>query len=128
MRSQFDAHHSEIRFARSIHPISRMIHETGTFDPHTLKNPEVLKKNALYQQGLDYGYENSKAFLLSRDGYKSRDDRKTAASTFTLECGDLKADPANLRASSWFAKLVMTRYRLGAVEAQIFCALHPRHS
>jgi hypothetical protein len=70
MRSKFDALHREIRFARSIHPISRMIHETGTFDPPALKNPEVLKKNALYQQGPDYGYENSKAFLLSRDGYK----------------------------------------------------------
>ena len=70
LRSKFDIHHREICFVRSILPISRMIHETGTFDPHTLKYPEVLKKNALYQQGPDYGYEDTKAFVLSREGYK----------------------------------------------------------
>ena len=56
--------------------------ETGTFDPHALKNPEVLQKKWLYQKGINYGYANTKAYVLTRDGYscqsckgKSRDRR-----------------------------------------------------
>jgi hypothetical protein len=82
MRSKFDTHLKEVAFVKSILPISRVILETGTFDPHALKNPEVLNDKSLYQKGVNYGFANSKAFVLFRDGYvcqhckgKSKDKR-----------------------------------------------------
>jgi cytochrome c553 len=82
MVSRLNAHRREIRFVASILPVSKLILETGTFDPHALKNPAVLEDKSLYQKGPNYGYENTKAFVLSRDGYlcqhckgKSKDRR-----------------------------------------------------
>jgi len=82
MRSKIDAHLREIRFAQSLLPITSIVLETGTFDPHALKNPEVLQKKWLYQKGINYGYANTKAYVLTRDGYtcqhcqgKSKDQR-----------------------------------------------------
>ena len=69
MRSKIDAHLREIRFVQSLLPITSLVLETGTFDPHALKNPEVLKKKWLYQKGINYGYANTKAYVLTRDGY-----------------------------------------------------------
>src|SRR6266704_5207787 len=42
MTSKIDAHLREIRFVQSLLPITSMVLETGIFDPHALKNPEVL--------------------------------------------------------------------------------------
>lgn len=70
MVSKVDAHHREIRFVRSILPIAKIILETGSFDPHALKNPEVLQNKLLYQQGPNYGFANTKAYVLARDGHK----------------------------------------------------------
>ncbi len=82
MRSKIDAHLREIRFVQSLLPITSMVLETGTFDPHALKNPEVLQNKWLYQKGINYGYANTKAYVLARDGYtcqhcqgKSKDQR-----------------------------------------------------
>jgi hypothetical protein len=82
MRSKIDAHLREIRFVQSLLPITSLVLEMGTFDPHALKNPEVLQKKWLYQKGINYGYANTKAYVLARDGYtcqhcqgKSRDRR-----------------------------------------------------
>jgi RRXRR protein/HNH endonuclease len=82
MRSKIDAHLREIRFVQSILPISAIILETGTFDPHALKNPEVLQHKWLYQKGINYGFANTKAYVLTRDDYtcqqckgKSKDQR-----------------------------------------------------
>ncbi|GHO80798.1 hypothetical protein KSD_85690 [Ktedonobacter sp. SOSP1-85] len=82
MRSKIDAHLREIRFVQSLLPITSMVLETGTFDPHALKHPEVLHKKWLYQKGVNYGYANTKAYVLTRDGYtcqhcagKSKDKR-----------------------------------------------------
>jgi hypothetical protein len=82
MRSKIDGHLREIRFVKSILPISATVLETGTFDPHALKNPEVLQNNALYQKGINYGFANTKAYVLTRDSYlcqrcqgKSKDRR-----------------------------------------------------
>jgi len=69
MQSKIAAHLREIRFVQSILPISSLVLETGTFDPHALKNPEVLQKKIRYQQGINYGYANTKAYVLSRDNY-----------------------------------------------------------
>src|SRR5258708_17215363 len=82
MTSKIDAHLREIRFVQSLLPITSMVLETGTFDPHALKNPEVLQNKWLYQKGINYGYANTKAYVLARDGYtcqhcqgKSKDQR-----------------------------------------------------
>ncbi|MFL5702891.1 MAG: RNA-guided endonuclease IscB, partial [Ktedonobacteraceae bacterium] len=82
MTSKIDAHLREIRFVQSLLLISSMVLETGTFDPHALKNPEVVQNKRLYQHGINYGYANTKAFVLTRDSYtcqqckgKSKDKR-----------------------------------------------------
>jgi len=82
MTSKIEAHLREIRFVRSLLPIQSLVLETGTFDPHALKHPEVLHKKWLYQKGINYGFANTKAFVLTRDGYtcqqckgKSKDHR-----------------------------------------------------
>ena len=69
MRSKIESHLKEIKFAYSILPITRLILETGTFDPHALKNPDVLTNKWLYQKGINYGYANTKAYVLVRDNY-----------------------------------------------------------
>jgi hypothetical protein len=69
MTSKIEAHLREIRFVQALLPITSVVLETGTFDPHALKNPEVLKNKWLYQKGLNYGYANTKAYVLTRDGY-----------------------------------------------------------
>ena len=82
MTSKIDAHLREIRFVQWVLPITSIVLETGTFDPHALKNPEVLQNKWLYQKGINYGYANTKAYVLTRDGYtcqhckgKSKDQR-----------------------------------------------------
>jgi RRXRR protein len=72
MRSKIDAHLREIRFVQSLLPITSMVLETGTFDPHALKHPEVLQNKWLYQKGINYGFANTKAYVLTRDGYTCR--------------------------------------------------------
>lgn len=69
MISKINSHLKEISFAKSLLPIAHMILETGTFDPHALKNPDVLKNKWLYQRGANYGFANTKAFVLDRDSY-----------------------------------------------------------
>src|SRR5436309_11189507 len=82
MRSKIEAHLREIRFVCALLPIESLVLETGTFDPHALKNPEVLQHKWLYQKGINYGFANTKAYVLTRDGYtcqacrgKSKDRR-----------------------------------------------------
>ena len=82
MRSKIEAHLREIRFVKCLLPITSLVLETGIFDPHALKSPEVLRNKCLYQRGINYGYANTKAFVLARDTYtcqqcqgKSRDRR-----------------------------------------------------
>ena len=73
MISKFNSHLKEINFVKSILPITKLIIETANFDPHLMKNPalynEKIKKWA-YQRGTNYGFANTKAFVLDRDSYK----------------------------------------------------------
>ena len=69
MVSKLHSHNKEISFVKSLLPITHVILETGTFDPHALKNPDVLKNKWLYQRGANYGFSNTKAFVLDRDSY-----------------------------------------------------------
>ena len=82
MTSKINSHLKEIEFVKSIMPIKNIIIETATFDPHALKNPAVLNNKWLYQKGTNYGFANTKAYVLSRDKYicqyckgKSKDSR-----------------------------------------------------
>lgn len=69
LRSKMNSHLREIKFVMSILPVSNLIIETATFDPHALKNPSVLTNNWLYQHGSNFGYANTKAYVLDRDNY-----------------------------------------------------------
>lgn len=69
MTSKINSHLKEISFVKSLLPITRIILETGTFDPHALKTPDVLKNKWLYQRGANYGFSNTRAFVLDRDSY-----------------------------------------------------------
>lgn len=69
MTSKINSHLKEIKFVHSILPITKIIVETATFDAHALKNPDVLKNKWLYQKGINYGYGNTKAYVLTRDNY-----------------------------------------------------------
>lgn len=82
MTSKINSHLKEIKFVKSILPIAKIILETATFDPHALKNPNVLKNKWLYPKGINYGFANTKAYVLDRDNYtcqhckgKSKDGR-----------------------------------------------------
>lgn len=82
MISKLHSHEREIRFVESLLPITDVILETATFDPHALKNPAVLHSRWLYQKGTNYGFANTRAYVLDRDGHrcqhckgKSKDSR-----------------------------------------------------
>lgn len=73
MVSKIHSHIKEIEFVKSILPISKLVLETATFDPHLMKNPALANekiKHWGYQRGANYGFENTKAMVLDRDGYK----------------------------------------------------------
>ncbi len=63
-----DAHVKLINQLKSLLPITKVVLETGTFDMAKINNPDIT--NAQYQQGVQYGFENVKAYVLARDGYK----------------------------------------------------------
>ena len=69
MVSKFNSHFKEINFVKSILPITKLILETGNFDPRALKNPAVLNNKWLYQKGINYGFANTKSYVLDRDNH-----------------------------------------------------------
>ena len=70
MISKINSHMKEINFVKSILPIPRIVIETASFDIHALKNPAVLTNKWLYQHGINYGYANTKAYVLDRDKHQ----------------------------------------------------------
>lgn len=72
MISKINSHIREIEFIKSILPVSTLVLETGTFDPHLLKVQEEGKpfnRSWGYQKGANYGFGNAKAACLNRDNY-----------------------------------------------------------
>jgi len=69
-----DAHIKLINQIKTLLPITKVVLETGTFDMAKMKNPEIT--NTHYQKGVQYGFENVKAYVLSRDGYKCQCRKK----------------------------------------------------
>lgn len=73
MTGKIHSHAKEIEFVKSILPITKIVLETGQFDPHLMKNPTLANENIRhwgYQRGTNYGFENTRAMVLHRDGYK----------------------------------------------------------
>lgn len=82
MISKFNSHFKEINFIKSILPVTNLVLETATFDPHLLKNPTLKYNKWGYQKGDNFGFANTKAFVLARDNYtcqhckgKSKDNK-----------------------------------------------------
>ena len=69
MISKFNSHMKEIKFIKSILPISKINLELAKFDNHALSNPLVKNNKWMYQKGLKFGFANTKAFILNRDKY-----------------------------------------------------------
>lgn len=69
MTSKINSHLKEIKFVKSILPITKIILETSTFDPHLLKNPNLKYDKWGYQKGINYGFANTRAYVLARDNY-----------------------------------------------------------
>ena len=69
MISKYNSHMKEIKFIKSILPISKINLELAKFDNHALNNPLVKYNKWIYQKGLKFGFANTKAFVLNRDKY-----------------------------------------------------------
>ena len=72
MQSKLHSHVKEIKYIKFILPITEMVFETGQFDTHLMKNPNLANpkiKHWGYQKGINYGFENTKAMFLNRDNY-----------------------------------------------------------
>ena len=72
MISKINSHLKEINFVKSILPIKNIVLETAIFDPHLMKNPKLYNEKYRkwgYQKGINYGFANTKAYVLSRDNY-----------------------------------------------------------
>jgi len=102
MTSKIDSHIKEINYVKSILPTTKLILETATFDPHALKNPNVLNNKWLYKKGINYGFANTKAYVLTRDAYtcqhckgKSKDS-KLEVHHIIFRCNNGSDEQANL--------------------------------
>ncbi|MCK5813626.1 MAG: HNH endonuclease, partial [Cocleimonas sp.] len=69
-----EAHIRLIDQIKTLLPISKVVLETGTFDMAKMKNPSIT--NEQYQKGVQYGFENIKAYVLSRDDYQCQCKKK----------------------------------------------------
>lgn len=68
MRSKFHSHEKEIEFVKAILPIKTLVLETGQFDTHLMKNPDLhnpVYRHWGYQKGANYGFENIRAMVLT---------------------------------------------------------------
>lgn len=72
MQSKLHSHVKEIEYIKSILPVTKLVFETGQFDTHLMKNPNLANPKIRhwgYQKGINYGFENTKAMVLNRDNY-----------------------------------------------------------
>jgi hypothetical protein len=74
IRSKVESHTRERDFVESILPVARWKVELASFDIHKITNPDV--QGVGYQQGVQKGYYNTKAYVLHRDNYTCQSGRK----------------------------------------------------
>ena len=68
VQSKLESHLREKKQVEAILPISSWIVETANFDIHKIVDPSVEGK--AYQEGPQQGFNNVRAYVLHRDGYK----------------------------------------------------------
>jgi RRXRR protein len=68
IRARVDETLKVIALVGSILPVTHWILEAGNFDPHQLVNPGVTGEG--YQLGVQYGWENTRAYVLWRDHHR----------------------------------------------------------
>lgn len=72
IKSKINSHIKELNFCHKILPISKEVLEVAQFDTQLLQNPALASKKVKhwgYQKGKLYGFENAKAYILTRDNY-----------------------------------------------------------
>lgn len=72
IKSKVNSHIKEIEYVKSIIPITNLVLEVAQFDTHLLKNPMLANENIKhwgYQKGTNYGFANTKAYIISSDNY-----------------------------------------------------------
>ena len=70
METKVRTHENVIDKVCSILPVSKIVIESASFDIQKIRNPEVEGEE--YQQGEQLGYENVKAYVKARDGFRCR--------------------------------------------------------
>ena len=68
IQHKFDSHIKIVKNICNILPVTKIIVETASFDIQKIKNPDIQGKE--YQEGDQKGFNNVKAYVLHRDGYK----------------------------------------------------------
>lgn len=105
MKSKLYSHVKEIEFIRSILPATRIVLETGQFDMHLMKNSALADSTVRpwgYQKGPNYGFENTKAMVLNRDGYTCQyckgkhKDSRLEVHHIVFRCNNGSDEPENL--------------------------------
>ena len=70
METKVRTHENVIDKVCAILPVSRIVIETASFDIQRIKDPGIEGEE--YQQGEQLGYENVKAYVRARDGFRCR--------------------------------------------------------
>ena len=70
METKVRTHENVIDKVCSILPVSRIVIESASFDIQKIRNPGI--EGEQYQQGEQLGYENVKAYVKARDGFRCR--------------------------------------------------------
>jgi len=68
IKSKVDSHLREKKFVESVLPVIKWKVETASFDIHKISNPSVFGNQ--YQDGIQKGFHNVKAYVLHRDGHQ----------------------------------------------------------
>ena len=70
IESKLQQHYNWINRFMNLLPNAKLLIELARFDVERMKDPTI--HNELYQRGPQYDYENTKAFVFDRDGYKCK--------------------------------------------------------
>ena len=71
MKHKLDSHCKVIDTLKSLLPKHSLVLEVGQFDPALMKNEgKPFNRHWGYQKGVNYGFENRKAYVLWRDNYR----------------------------------------------------------
>lgn len=72
MTSKINSHRKEINLIMKCFPVGTLVIEGAQFDIQYMKDPSIRLESRIhwaYQQGVNYGYENTRKRVLDRDGH-----------------------------------------------------------